>query len=98
MGETLRVCSVSIHDEHLRCGLTLRLVHIPRESDPFSIRRPSGITVCRLCAVCEPASAGAVIVHDENITIDTKHDLRLYGSCSPGEAEQTANKEKPNCS
>ena len=94
MGEALRVCSVSVHDEYLCCGLTLRLIHISRESDPFSIGRPARIPVCRLRAVCEPASAGAVIVHDVNVTIDTKYDLCLYGSCSPGETEQTANKEK----
>ena len=94
MGEALRVSSVCVHDEHLRRGLSLRLIHISRESDPLSIRRPAGIPVRRLRAVCEPASAGAVIVHDENITIDTKNDLRLYGSCSSDETEQTAGKEK----
>ena len=79
MSEPLRVCAVCVHDEHLCRGLSLRPVHISGKTDLCAIRGPAGIPVYRLRAVCEPASAGAVIVHDVNIIIDTKHDLRIGG-------------------
>jgi len=98
MGEALRFCSVCVHDEQFRRGLSLLLVHVSGKSDFRAIRRPAGVPVCLLRAVCEPASAGAIIVHDENITIHTKHDFRINRQESPREPEQTPREEKTYCS
>ena len=85
MGESLQFCSICIHKEQFRRGLYLVLVHISRKGDFCAIGGPAGVIVFRRGIVCESASAGAIIVHDINVTVHTKDDFRINADCRPGE-------------
>ena len=98
MGEALRVRAICVHDEQLSRGLSLRPVHVSGKSDFRAIRRPAGVPFRRRCIVREPVFAGAVIVHDENITIYTEHDFRINRNWRAHEQEQTESEEKCYCS